>query len=206
MDNIDVEAATEAGIVVQNTPLGNITSAAEHAVAMLFAIARNIPRADALMNQRQKAYVLGRNAPGIWEIALWLRGFENFFCDMIERPAFAEALMDLICDIKMKYWEKALGLLGPVGPALTVSVMIVAAVTVHWKNGVFAAANGVEMPLLYAVAGVALALTGPGRYSLDALLGLGTLWTPALGAGVLGLGILGGLGNLVLRRPAPAAS
>src|SRR5947199_5776821 len=40
----------------------------------------------------------------------------------------------------------ALGLLGPVGPALVLSVMIVAAVTVHW-HGVFAASNGVEIPL-----------------------------------------------------------
>jgi uroporphyrinogen decarboxylase len=70
-------------------------------------------RADELMNRRQVAYVLGRNAPGIWEIALWMRGFENFFCDMVERPDFAEALMDIICEIKMKYWARALELLGP---------------------------------------------------------------------------------------------
>lgn len=50
VDNIDVEAATKAGIVVQNTPLGNITSAAEHAIALLFAVARNIPRADQEMH------------------------------------------------------------------------------------------------------------------------------------------------------------
>lgn len=99
----------------------------------------------------------------------------------------------------------ALGLLGPVGPALMVSVMIVAVGSVHWKNGLFAAANGIELPLLNAIAGVALALTGPGQYSLDAVFGLGTLWTPALNAAVLSLGILGGLGNLILRRPAATA-
>ena len=70
-------------------------------------------RADELMNRRQVAYVLGRNAPGIFEIALWMRGFENFFCDMVENPAFAEALMDIICEIKMKYWARALELVGP---------------------------------------------------------------------------------------------
>jgi uroporphyrinogen decarboxylase len=70
-------------------------------------------RADDLMNRRQKAYVLGRNAPGIWEVALWLRGFENFFCDMAQNTAFAEALMDVICEIKMKYWQKALETVGP---------------------------------------------------------------------------------------------
>lgn len=46
VDNIDLKAATQAGIVVQNTPLGNITSAAEHALALLFSSVRNIPRAD----------------------------------------------------------------------------------------------------------------------------------------------------------------
>ena len=70
-------------------------------------------RADDLLNRRHKAYVLGRNAPGIWEVALWLRGFENFFCDMAENPDFAGALMDLICEVKMKYWQKALALVGP---------------------------------------------------------------------------------------------
>ena len=70
-------------------------------------------RADELMNRRQVAYVLGRNAPGIWELALWLRGFENFFCDMVDNVAFAEALMDALLEIKLKYWAKALELVGP---------------------------------------------------------------------------------------------
>jgi D-3-phosphoglycerate dehydrogenase len=46
VDNIDLDAATRAGIVVENTPTGNITSAAEHAVGLLFACARRIARAD----------------------------------------------------------------------------------------------------------------------------------------------------------------
>lgn len=70
-------------------------------------------RADELMNRRQVAYVLGRNAPGIFEIALWMRGFENFYCDLLANQAFAEALLDLICEVKMKYWAQALGLVGP---------------------------------------------------------------------------------------------
>jgi D-3-phosphoglycerate dehydrogenase len=51
VDNIDRKAATAAGIIVQNTPLGNIVSAAEHAIALLFASARNISRADREMKQ-----------------------------------------------------------------------------------------------------------------------------------------------------------
>src|SRR5947207_5939642 len=73
----------------------------------------------------------------------------------------------------------ALGFLGPVGPALIVSVMIVAAITVHWDNGFFASSNGVELPLLYAAMAVALAFTGPGLFSLDALLVLEWLLPPS---------------------------
>src|SRR5438034_6582680 len=46
----------------------------------------------------------------------------------------------------------ALGLGGPVGPAFIVSVMIVALVSVHRGHGLFAATNGVEVPLLYGAA------------------------------------------------------
>jgi D-3-phosphoglycerate dehydrogenase len=46
VDNIDLEAATRKGVVVMNTPGGNSTSAAEHAFALLMALARKIPFAD----------------------------------------------------------------------------------------------------------------------------------------------------------------
>ncbi|MDN5344205.1 MAG: D-3-phosphoglycerate dehydrogenase / 2-oxoglutarate reductase [Clostridia bacterium] len=54
-DNIDVTAATEGGIVVVNAPEGNTIAAAEHTVAMMLALARNIPQASAALKQ------------GIWE-------------------------------------------------------------------------------------------------------------------------------------------
>ena len=46
VDNIDVPAATAAGVVVMNTPFGNSITTAEHAVAMMFALARQLPAAD----------------------------------------------------------------------------------------------------------------------------------------------------------------
>jgi putative oxidoreductase len=92
----------------------------------------------------------------------------------------------------------AFGLLGPVGPALMLSVMIVAS-SLHWKNGLFATANGIELPLLYSAAAVALAFTGYGGYSLDALFGLARVWTPDLIGTVVALGVFGGVGNLVVR-------
>ena len=59
LDNVDIAAATERGIMVVNAPESNILSAAEHTVAMLLAQARNIPQAHA-------ALVAGR-----WERTQW---------------------------------------------------------------------------------------------------------------------------------------
>ncbi|MCR6632576.1 MAG: phosphoglycerate dehydrogenase [Magnetospirillum sp.] len=47
VDNVDVPAATARGIVVMNTPFGNSVTTAEHAIAMMFALARDIPQANA---------------------------------------------------------------------------------------------------------------------------------------------------------------
>jgi len=99
----------------------------------------------------------------------------------------------------------ALGLLGPVGPALMLSVMIVAAVSVHAKNGLLSTSNGIEVPLFYGAVAVGLALIGFGSYSLDALLGLQSLYTPTWAVVALAIGAIGGVGNLFARRPVAAA-
>jgi len=59
VDNVDLEAATRSGIVVCNAPQSNIISAAEHTVAMLLAVARNIPQAH------------GALIEGRWERSRW---------------------------------------------------------------------------------------------------------------------------------------
>lgn len=101
----------------------------------------------------------------------------------------------------------ALGLFGPVGPALMLAVMVVAALSVHWRNGLFATSNGIELPLLYSIAALRFALTGPGRYSLDAALGLQWTWTPRVIWIALAAGVLGAIMNLVVRRrPASPAA
>ncbi len=50
VDNIDIPAATAAGITVVNAPTGNTVAAAEHTLALLFSLARHIPAADASMH------------------------------------------------------------------------------------------------------------------------------------------------------------
>jgi putative oxidoreductase len=96
----------------------------------------------------------------------------------------------------------AIGFLGPVGPALVLATMIVAAVSVHAGNGLFAMTNGIEVPLLYGVAAVALAFSGPGSYSLDAATGLIGFSTPGVALAAIALAVLGAIANLTLRRHA----
>lgn len=59
LDNIDVEAATRQGVIVCNAPQSNVVSAAEHTVALLLALARNVPQAHAALTQ------------GRWERSAW---------------------------------------------------------------------------------------------------------------------------------------
>ena len=69
-------------------------------------------RAEKVVFGEKSAYILGRQFAGIFETAAWLRGFENFFSDLSLNPGFAEALMDIILELKYKYWEKALEAVG----------------------------------------------------------------------------------------------
>ena len=80
------------------------------------------------------------------------------------------------------------------------SVMIVAALSVHWKNGFFAQSNGIELTLLFGASAIALAFTGFGAFSIDAVAGLDTFFTPAETIAALLLGVIGAIANLSFRR------
>jgi putative oxidoreductase len=133
-----------------------------------------------------------------------LAGTGGFFESLGFRPGRAFAAAAALAELGGGLLV-ALGFLGPVGPALIISVMIVAAVTVHWGHGLLSTSNGIEVPLLYAAGALALALTGYGAYSLDASLGLQSLWTPAVAWAAVSLGFAGGIANLFMRRPPAAA-
>lgn len=51
LDNVDIPAATKRGIVVMNTPTGNVVTTAEHAIAMMLALSRNIPAATSSLKE-----------------------------------------------------------------------------------------------------------------------------------------------------------
>ncbi|MFC1641948.1 phosphoglycerate dehydrogenase [Myxococcota bacterium] len=66
VDNVDVPAASRRGIIVMNTPTGNAVTTAEHALALLFAVARRIGRADRTMKEGkwEKSKLEGRELSG----------------------------------------------------------------------------------------------------------------------------------------------
>jgi putative oxidoreductase len=140
-----------------------------------------------------------------WFGGYGLRGTGEFFVKLGFQPGPAFAAAASISEI-ISGLLVTLGFLGPIGPALMISVMIVAAMTVHWEHGLFAANNGIELPLLYGAAAFALALTGFGQYSLDSLVGIaGHLHLTDTWIALI-IGVIGGFANLALRRrPAVAA-
>jgi D-3-phosphoglycerate dehydrogenase len=66
LDNVDIPAATKRGIIVMNTPGGNVVTTAEHAIAMMMALSRNIPRGTATLKagRWEKKALQGREICG----------------------------------------------------------------------------------------------------------------------------------------------
>jgi putative oxidoreductase len=99
--------------------------------------------------------------------------------------ALAAGLAELVGGLLL-----ALGLATPLAASIVVGVMIVAAVSVHLPRGFFMTNGGAEYTIVLGVAGLTLAFTGPGPWSLDALVGLsfgGVGWgLAALVAGLAG--------------------
>jgi putative oxidoreductase len=99
------------------------------------------------------------------------------------------------------------GLVTPLAAFAVAVVMVNAIATVHWRNGFWSTKGGYEFNLLIFTAAVAIAATGPGRFSLDALIGWADdssgLWW---GVGVAGASLLASAATLVLGRRRAGAS
>jgi putative oxidoreductase len=110
------------------------------------------------------------------------------------RHAFAAGAIEILAGLSL-----ALGLGTVIGATLAASIMIVAAVTAHVKNGFFITSGGYEYNVVLGVAALSLAFTGAGTLSLDALLGLsteGAFW----GTGALLVAVVGATLQLAQRR------
>jgi putative oxidoreductase len=92
-----------------------------------------------------------------------------------------------------------LGLFTPIGSAAIIGTMIVAAVSVHKDNGLWATNGGYELPLINAVVAAGLAFTGAGKWSLDSA--FNTPWNRGWGVGLLVVCIAGlAAGGVLARR------
>ena len=99
----------------------------------------------------------------------------------------------------------ALGLGGPIGPALIIMVMIVAILTVHLPNGFWQAKNGYELSTMNIAGALTLAFAGFGAFSFDGALGIGEIWTDTTRWLVIGAATLAALANVAVRRTAHSA-
>ncbi|HVS46624.1 MAG TPA: DoxX family protein [Verrucomicrobiae bacterium] len=97
----------------------------------------------------------------------------------------------------------ALGLLGALGPALLLVVMITAVASVHISKGFFVGNGGWELNAVYVAGAIGLAFAGFGFYSLDRVFGLTLLTDPTQVWIALGVAVAIGLINFAMRRPAP---
>lgn len=85
----------------------------------------------------------------------------------------------------------ALGFLNPMGPIAVVTMMILASVKAHWGKPIWASKGGAELAVTFLAGATAVALDGPGRYSLDSLLGI------KLPRWLTALSVLGAVGAIV---------
>ena len=140
----------------------------------------------------------------------WLGGYgiagtAGFFEQLGFRPGrlfvLTASLSEMVSGILI-----ALGLLGPVGPALLLSVMIVAAVSVHWKNGALCQDERHRGAAAVRDRRGRARVHRFGPFSLDAVLGIDHVWTPALKVAALAVGAVGGVVNLLARRSAAVAA
>jgi putative oxidoreductase len=126
-----------------------------------------------------------------------LRATEEYFRSLGLRPARMHAVLGGLCEFGGGLLM-ILGLFSPLGSAVVAGTMLVAISTVAIRRGFFANKGGIEFPLCLCLSALALAFTGPGRYSLDNPVGLhasGTEWGLAAGA----LAVLAALATLATR-------
>ncbi len=65
-----------------------------------------------IIAEEKRAVIMGSMSAGIMEMHAWMRGFEDAFADLGSNPALACRIMDRVLDMKLAYWDKALGILG----------------------------------------------------------------------------------------------
>ncbi|MDX6400118.1 MAG: putative oxidoreductase [Gaiellaceae bacterium] len=135
------------------------------------------------------------------------RGTAGSFQNLRFRASFAMAVLAGLAECGGLAF--AAGFLTPLAALGITTVMINAIAAVHWPNGFFSGKGGFEFNLTLLAAAVAVAATGPGRYSVDHALG----WDDNLSGTWWGVGVLGAAAAISLvtltagrKRGAPSAA
>ena len=113
-----------------------------------------------------------------------LRGTAGFFESLGWRMPLAMAFLAGLAETSGVAF--ALGFLTPLAALGIAVVMLNAIFVVHWRNGFFNSNGGVEFPLTLATVAVAVAAIGPGRFSIDRLIG----WDDNISGVWWGVGVL----------------
>jgi putative oxidoreductase len=100
----------------------------------------------------------------------------------------------------------ALGFLTPLGAAGIFGAMFMATFKSNWKNGFIVSKGGYEYTLVLMTVSVALGLSGPGRYSVDALFGIALPEVPLFAALAAAALLVNAIGLLISRPVAPVAA
>jgi len=123
-----------------------------------------------------------------WYGGYGLDGTGGFFESVGHRPGRQMAMVAGISEAAGAALL-VLGLLTPIGCAMIIGTMIVAAVSVHAQNGPWATNGGYELPVTNALVAAGLAFTGAGGFSIDSAANIP--WTRGFGVGLLAICIAG---------------
>jgi putative oxidoreductase len=132
-----------------------------------------------------------------------MKGFTGWLTSMGLRPASFWAIVAALGEFGGGLLF-ALGLFDPIGSFGIMGAMLTAIALVHWGKGIWASKGGIEHPLMILAAALAVAFTGPGSYSLDAILKIGLPETTTLRIGGFVLVILSLIAILLMRKTQPA--
>jgi putative oxidoreductase len=139
-----------------------------------------------------------------WFGGYGIKGTGGFFESLGFRPGALFATLAGLSEFFGGLFVLA-GFAGPIGPALIISTMLVAIFTVHLSKGFWNSNGGWELPATNIAAAIAFATLGYGAISVDANVpALAVLHQPAVVWSVLGLSVIGAIGNLLVRKTAAA--
>jgi len=140
---------------------------------------------------------------GWWGGPGWA-GFNGFIAYMGLKPTLFWASISLVAELGGGI-AIILGLLVPLAAAGLVAQTITLLIKVHWPNGFWSPAGGIEFPIALLVGAFAVQVLGPGSWALDAYLPVDVLYEPSVAWVILGLAVAGAVVASFWPKPPPAA-